>query len=408
MADAQHEVTTAPHQPPRFPPARQPGFDPPAEYARYREECPIAPIALRHGQQAWLVTRYADVRAVLRDHDTFSSDPSRPGFPQLRPVIDKEARPGSFIVTDPELHTRYRRMLAGEFTARRTKALIPAIEQTVQDCLDDLLAGPQPADLLERFALPIPAQLICRLLGVPYADREFFISRSRMHTNRVLPAEQVAAALAELEAYLDELIGRKLQAPADDLISRLAIDQLSTGRLERAELVGMATLLLVAGFETTANSIALSVLALLEHPDQWAALVADPDLVDNAVEELMRYLTVVHHGLARAVRRDTELSGTRIEAGQGVIVSLHSANHDEARFDDADELNIRRDADRHIGFGSGIHQCIGQLLARVEMQVALRGLVRALPTLRLAVPFAQVPFRFDAPIYGLHALPVSW
>jgi cytochrome P450 len=408
MAHAQPRASTTTHQPPRFPLARHPSFDPPAEYARFRDSCPVVPVALRHGQQAWLITRYEDVRTVLRDHETFSSDPSRPGFPQLRPVVDEQARPGTFIVTDPALHTRYRRMLAGEFTARRTKALIPVIEQIVQDCLDDLLCGPQPADLLESFALPIPARLICRLLGVPYADREFFVSRSRMHTNRSLPAEEVASALAELEAYLDELIGVRLRTPTDDLISRLAVERVSTGELQRAELVGMATLLLVAGLETTANSISLSVLALLEHPDQWAALVADPDLVDDAVEELMRYLTVVHHGLARAVRRDTTLSGRRIRAGEGVIVSLHSANHDTVRYGGADKLDIHRDAHNHVAFGFGIHQCIGQLLARVEMRAALRGLVRTVPDLRPAVELSAVPFRFDAPVYGVHSLPVTW
>jgi cytochrome P450 len=391
-----------------FPLTRRPGFDPPAEYAHLRDQCPVAPVALRHGQQAWLITRHADVRTVLRDHKTFSSDPSAPGFPQLRPVIDEKARPGSILVTDPPLHTKYRRILTREFTYRRMRALLPAIEQIVADCLDDLLSGPQPADLLDRFALPIPARVICQLLGVPFADREFFVSRSQMHTNRSLPADQVAAALGELEAYLDELIQIKLRTPADDLLSRLAVERLGTGQLERAELVGMAVILLVAGFETTANSISLSVLALLARPDQWAILVADPDRAEHAVEELLRFLTVVHHGLVRAVRRDTTLSGRQISAGEGVIVSLHSANHDPAAYAEADQLDLHRDAGQHLAFGAGIHHCVGQTLARFEMQAALRALARRVPTLRPAVALPEVPFRFDAPIYGVHSLPVTW
>lgn len=200
----------------------------------------------------------------------------------------------------------------------------------------------------------------------------------------------------------------KQRAPADDLISRLARDQVGTGALRVEEAVGLLTILLVAGFETTAHSIALSVLALLQQRAQWDALVADPELVPGAVEELLRYLTVVHHGLVRAVRRDTTLGGVPIGAGAGVVVSLHSANHDPARFPDGAGLDVHRDAHDHLAFGSGVHQCVGQLLARFEMRVALRGLVGTVPGLRLATDPTAVRFRADAPIYGVHELPVTW
>ncbi|MFD7657833.1 cytochrome P450 [Actinosynnema sp. NPDC059797] len=387
-----------------YPLPRRPGFDPPAEFAALRDTAPVCPVSLRHGQEALLITRYDDVRAVLRDHGRFSSDPARPGFPQLRPVVDREAAPGSFLVIDPPAHTRYRKLLTGEFTVRRMNELRPHVERITRERLDALLAGPRPADLVAGFALPVPSDVICLLLGVPVADQEFFSTRSRAHLDRSLTAEQVRTALDELHAYLEDLIRARRAEPTDDLVGRLVADP----SLTVGEAVGMTVLLLVGGHETTANSIALSVLALLRDRAQWEALVADPDLVDDAVEELLRYLSPVHHGVVRAVAGDALVGGCPVEAGRGVIASLFAANRDPAAFPDPDRLDLRRSAKSHLAFGSGVHQCIGHLLARLEMRVALRALVTELPGLRLAVPFEEVPFRFDAPIYGLRSLPVTW
>ncbi|QFZ18224.1 cytochrome P450 [Saccharothrix syringae] len=385
-----------------YPIPRRPGFDPPAEFAELRESAPVCPVSLRHGQRAHLVTRYADVRAVLRDHERFSSNPATPGYPQLRPVVDRAAAPGSFLVTDPPAHTRYRRLLTGEFTARRMDALRPEVERIARERLDALRAGPRPADLVAGFALPVPSDVICLLLGVPVADQEFFSTRSRAHLDRSLPAARVRAALDELHAYLADLVRSRRERPRDDLVSRLVADE----SLTVEEAVGMTVLLLVGGHETTANSIALSVLALLRDRAWWDALVAEPDLVDDAVEELLRYLSPVHHGVVRAVAG--EVPGWGLGPGDGVVASLFAANRDPAEFPDPDRLDLRRPAKSHLAFGSGVHQCIGQLLARVEMRVALRALVAELPGLRLAVPFEEVGFRFDAPIYGLRSLPVTW
>ncbi|MGW4115964.1 cytochrome P450, partial [Actinosynnema sp. NPDC004786] len=189
-----------------YPIARRPGFDPPAEFAALRERAPVSPVSLRHGQTAHLVTRYADVRAVLRDHGRFSSDPGRPGFPQLRPVVDRKAAPGSFLVTDPPEHTRYRRMLTGEFTVRRMAALRPEVERITRERLAAMRSGPRPADLVSAFALPVPSDVICLLLGVPVTDQDFFATRSRAHLDRSLPAERVRAALDELHGYLADLV----------------------------------------------------------------------------------------------------------------------------------------------------------------------------------------------------------
>ncbi|MEU4443238.1 cytochrome P450 [Actinosynnema sp. NPDC050801] len=387
-----------------YPIARRPGFDPPAEFASLRSQAPVCPVSLRHGQQAHLVTRYDDVRAVLRDHGRFSSDPSTPGFPQLRPVVDRKAAPGSFLVTDPPEHTRYRRMLTGEFTVRRMNALRPEVERITRERLAAMRSGPRPADLVTAFALPVPSDVICLFLGVPVADQEFFSTRSRAHLDRSLSAEQVGAALEELHEYLADLVRARREAPRDDLISRLVREP----GLSDEEAVGMTVLLLVGGHETTANSIALSVLALQRDRTRWEALVAEPSLVENAVEELLRYLSPVHHGVVRAVAGEATVGGSVLGAGEGVIASLFAANRDPAAFPEPDRLDLRRDARTHLAFGSGVHQCIGHLLARLEMRVALGALATELPDLRLAVPFEQVEFKFDAPIYGLRSLPVTW
>ncbi|GLZ31019.1 cytochrome P450 [Lentzea sp. NBRC 105346] len=365
-----------------YPMPRSHGFDPPAGLRSHE-----GLVRLRHGQDAHLVTRYADVRAVLRDHARFSSDPSRPGYPQLRPVVDKKAAPGSFLVTDPPLHTRYRRLLTGEFTVRRMEALRPEIERITHARLDAMLAGPQPADLVAGFAMPVPSDVICLLLGVPPEDQEFFSSRSRAHHDRTRSAAEVQAALDELHDYIRALL------PGQGLLKRLS------EALTEDEVVGMVVLLLVGGHETTANSIAMSVLALA---DQWATL--RPSDVDGAVEELLRYLSPVHQGVVRAVTSD----GDGMRAGDGVIASLFAANRDPSVYPDPDVLDIRRKARGHLAFGDGVHQCLGQTLARVEMRVALRALLERAPGLRVAVPFEEVRFRFDAPICGLYELPVTW
>ncbi|GAA3992895.1 cytochrome P450 [Allokutzneria multivorans] len=393
---------------PNFPMTRCPGFDPPKEYERLRAELPVAPVRLRHGQTAWLVTRYADVRRVLSDPARFSSDPAKPGFPQLRPVVDKKAKPGSFLVTDPPLHTKYRRILAAEFSAARMEALRPAVNEIVEGCVDELVAGGQQADLVRHVSVPVPAKVISLLLGVPESDQEFFIDRSRRHLDRSLPADQVGTALAELEDYLDRLIAERVAEPGTDLLSRLAVRHLRTGDLTRAEFVGMSVLLLVGGFETTANAIALSALALHEQPGQWAELVADPDRAVGAADELLRYLGLAQHGVVRAAVADMEVGGQLIKAGDGVILALSSANRDAEHFSEADRLDVCRSASDHMTFGWGMHKCIGQHLARLELEVVLRTLVRRVPGLRVGVAFGELEFLMDAPFYGVRELPVSW
>jgi cytochrome P450 len=310
---------------------------------------------------------------------------------------------------DPE-HARLRRMVTGMFAIRQVEALRPSIQRIVDERIEALLAGPRPVELVESFALPVPSLVICRLLGVPYADHEFFQRRTRVLVIRDQAVERVTAAQDELTEYLDGVIAHKLAEPAEDLLSRLAVEHVATGELSRREAALMAMLLLLAGHETTANMIALGTLALLEHADQLAAVrdTDDPALIARAVEELLRYLTIAHSGRRRIALEDIEIDGQTIHAGDGIVLAGDAANRDEDPFPGPDRLDVHRDARGHVAFGFGVHQCLGQPLARVELQVVYGTLYRRIPGLRLAVPLEQIPFKHDSNVYGVYELPVTW
>ncbi len=381
-------------------------FHPPPDYARLRAELPVSRVRLRTGQRVWFVTRQADAKVVLGD-PAFSSVPSAPGYPAIRPLPEGPPPPGVFLAMDPPEHTRFRRMLTGEFTVKRMAALRPVIDEVIADCLAELTAVDGPVDLVEVFARPVPSLVICELLGVPRSDREFFNERSQVQLDRAASASAVAQAVEELRVYLDGLVRSKTADPGDDLLSRLVVQRLRTGELTHEELVGIARLLLVAGHETTANMIGLSVLTLLAQRSRWEELCADPGLVPGAVEELLRFSSVVQQGVARAVVAEISVGGQRMRPGEGVLVALASADRDERVFADPDTLDLRRPAGRHIAFGFGVHQCLGQMLARAELVAALTALTRSVPGLRLAIDPADVEFRPDMAVYGISALPVT-
>jgi cytochrome P450 len=310
---------------------------------------------------------------------------------------------------DPE-HARLRRMVTGAFTVRRIEGMRAGIQRIVDDLIDEMLAGPSPADLVTAFALPVPSLVICQLLGVPYADHDFFQRTSRTLINRNTPAETAREAQDELLAYLDDLIERKLAEPGEDLLSRVGAERVATGELSRRELAAMGLLLLIAGHETTANMIALGTYALLTRPDQFAAVrdSDDPRLIARTVEELLRYLTIVHSGRRRVAVEDIEIAGQVIRAGEGIVLPNDIANRDAAVFPEPDWLDVNRDARRHMAFGFGVHQCLGQPLARVELQVVYGTLYRRVPTLALAADPARISFKHDGVVYGVYELPVTW
>ncbi|MFF3781378.1 cytochrome P450 [Streptomyces sp. NPDC001933] len=394
------------HTVPTMSAARRPGcpFDPPAELVDAHRHGPISRYTFPGGRPGWLITGYDLVRAVLADQ-RFSSRKEL----MLHPTIDygdmeaPPAPPGEFLLMDDPQHSRYRKPLMGKFTVRRMRLLAERIEQITTEHLDAMEGAGPSADLVTAFAKPIPAVVICELLGVPYQDRGSFQEQVYSFMDGETSDEDMIAAYTGTQTYLAELVAAKRANPTDDVLSDLTDSDLTD-----EELKGMALLLLAAGLDTTANMLALGTFALLRNPEQLAALRADPALADRAVEELLRYLSVAKTFMRTALE-DVEVGGRTIEAGSRVILSYNTANRDPERFTDPHVLDLRRQEGGHLAFGHGIHQCLGQQLARVEMKVAFPALFNRFPTLRLAVPPEEVALRPEtADIYGVKSLPVTW
>jgi cytochrome P450 len=303
---------------------------------------------------------------------------------------------------DAPEHTRFRSLLAGKFTVRRMRLLTDRVEQVCAELLTAMAEQGPPADLVTAFAQPVPAAMICELLGVPYADHEFFQRQALTLTSLTSSMEDKGAAMAALYEYLHDLVLAKRAKPTDDLLS-----DLTTSDLDDVELSGLGSFLLGAGLDTTANMLALGTFALLGNPEQLDALRTGWVTADEAVEELLRYLTIAHTG-ARTALADVEIGGELVRAGETVTISLQAADRDPARYPDPDTLDLSRRATGHVALGYGVHQCLGQQLARVEMRVAFPALFSRFPTLRLAVDPAEVPMRTDSNLHGVHALPVTW
>jgi cytochrome P450 len=379
-------------------------FDPPPTYEQARREDPVTRVRLWDGSSVWMVTRYEDVRAVLGSR-LFSAEAERPNFPFITEGRKELTYVGrSFIRMDDPEHARMRRMLTGDFMLKKMAALRPQVQAIADDLIDRMTDGKNEGDLVAEFALPLPSLVICLLLGVPYSDHEFFQRCSRTMLDNTTGAVEIRAARQELLDYMTALADAKRREPDDGILSRLAERE----ELSDEDVASMAMLLLIAGHETTANMTALSTLSLLQHPDQLEGLRADPGLVKPAVEELLRYLTIVHSGVGRVAIEDVEIGGVTIPAGDGVLCMINAANRDEDAFPGAGDLDIARDARKHVAFGFGVHQCLGQPLARLELQIAIETILRRLPGLRLAVEFEDVRFRHEMAVFGVHALPISW
>jgi hypothetical protein len=403
-------VTKPTTETPAYPMVRGCPFDPPSDLAQLQREAPISKVRIWDGSTPWLISRYEDVRAVLGD-PRVSSDIDLPGYPRVSAGI--AARPDeskTFVNLDEPAHSAQRRALTSDFRVKKMEELRPRIQSLVDGLIDDLLAGPQPADLVSKFALPLPSMVICELLGVPYEDRTFFHKISNTIISRDSTPEESVKAFDDVLAYLIDLLDRKDADPVDDVFSHLAVEQMRTGKLSRRELGPMAALLLVAGHETTASMIALGVATLFDHPDQLKELreTDDPALVASAVEELLRYLSIVHAGRRRVALEDLEVGGQLIRKGEGIIASIDIANRDQDAMTDPDHLDIHRGTRDHVAFGYGVHQCLGQPLARIELQVVFGTLFRRIPTLALAVPEDELEFKPEGEVYGMHALPVRW
>lgn len=378
-------------------------FDPPAELARIREEQPLRRMLFPDGHLGWLATGHAEVRAVLADR-RFSSRYELLHLPFSIPGADElpVAAPGDLSGVDAPHHTRYRRLLAGKFTVRRMRQLADRTAQITADTLDAMERQGPPLDLVTAYAQPIPALLICEMLGVPYEERQQFQDHALTMTGLNATMEERGQAWLAVTEYIDQLARAKRADPTDDILSDMTDSDLTDD-----ELAGLGSFLLGAGLDTTANMLGLGVFALLQHPDQLAAWRAEPELSGTAVEELMRYLSITPIG-ARAALEDVEIGGQLIKAGETVTLSIQAANRDPLRFPHPDMLDIRRNAGGQLGFGFGAHQCLGQHLARMEMRIAFPALLSRFPTLRLAQPADTVPLRSDCDIYGVYRLQVAW
>jgi cytochrome P450 len=388
-------------------------FDPSPRLAELRAHEPFSPVRVWDGTAAWLVTRYQDQRAILADN-RFSADPRRAGFPPQSTGIAvhrPSGQPLPFLVLDDPEHNRIRRMFTSYFSVKRTRAMRPRIEEIIGGLLDGMVAAGPPVDLVSAFALPLPSLVIAEVLGVPRADHPLFQRESRTLVSTRSTADDIVVSMEVLTDYLGSLVDRKSRAPEDDLLSHLIAEQLETGAVTRGQLVQDAVLLLIAGHETTTNMLALGTLALLRHPAQLAAVreAEDPVAVVGAVEELLRHLTIVHTGRRRVAIEDVEVAGHTIRAGEGVILPNDSANRDAGVFDDPDRLDVTRpNARRHLAFGQGTHQCLGQNLARLELQLAYPALLRRFPSLRPAIDEEDIRYKTESLIYGVHELPVAW
>ncbi|MFB6435254.1 cytochrome P450 [Streptomyces sp. NPDC056411] len=416
-------MRTAPAEQPAPPPNGCP-FDPPpladlleqgephAAFGALRTERPISRVALPDGSWAWLVTRYHDIRAVLGD-TRFSSDTTVHGYPVSGMTGGAPHANRGFIRRDPPEHTRLRRMVTREFMVKRVEALRPEIQRITDELCDAMerTEGRERGgvDLVEALALPVPSRVISLLLGVPYEDHDTFQRLTATLLSRTVPDDERAVARSELHDYLDRLVTAKEAAPGEDIFGRLIVEQQRTGGISHDEVAAFASLLLIAGHETTANMIGLSALTLMRAPEAAERLRREPALIRAAVEELLRFHSIIRNGPRRVATADVEIAGHLIRAGEGVLVAVASGNHDEDVFADAGRLAIASpNSQHHVAFGYGIHQCLGQALARAELQIVLGTLLRRFPTLRPAVPVEEIPFRTDMAIYGCHALPVTW
>jgi len=393
---------------PRFPFRRTDPLQPPLQYAQARATQRILPVSLWNGRRAWILTRYDDMRSVVTD-PRFSGEFANPDFPtvtEARAVVDKEER--AFVGMDNPRHDHYRRMFTKEFTAKRMIALRPKMAAIANRLIDALLVQPQPADLVATIAVPFPSLVMCDLVGSSYDDHRFIIECAAGRHGLLQTPAQASQKARELAAYFMQVILRKEKDPGDDLVSRVIEEHVRPGHLSREDFAEIGAMILRAGHDTTTNMIGLGTLILLHHPEQAAAVRDQPELVPGAVEELLRYISPVQFLPRRVALEDVAIGGVVILKGEGVFAVNPAANRDPAVFADPDRFDIHRDASHHVAFGYGIHQCLGQLLARMELQVLFPLLLKRLPDLRVAANGGEIRFKDDMQIYGVHNLPVSW
>ena len=381
------------------------GLDIDPLYAWLQEHEPLSRVRLPFGEEGWLLTRFDDVRTALTDSRFSLAQAAIRDVPRLT-----GQRAGAGLTDlDPPEHTRLRRLVTTAFTARRVEQLRERAERIAGELVDAMVAAGPPADLMASVAVPLPGLMICELVGVPYADRERFREWvAAFMSTTALTTEERMAQLGALAGYLGTLAAQRRADPADDLLSGLVLAQVEDDRLTETEVVDLTVQLLAAGYESTASQLGDSVYALATHPDQLAMLAARPELIPNAIEELLRWVPLLATAdvLPRYALADVELSGGTVRAGEPVLLAKHAANRDPRVFADPDRLDVTRTVDRHLGFGLGPHHCLGAQLARLDLQVALTTLLDRCPGLGLAAD--RLDWKTGFAVRSPMAVPVTW
>ena len=385
---------------------------PAPEYADLRAQCPVARVKTDGGVDAWLLSRYDDVREGLADPRLGRAATVAPNAPRIGGAMT--STPEMIISMDAPEHSRLRKLAAGPFTARRIEQLRPNITRIADELLDDLATRTGPVDLVREFTLPMPLRVIGELLGAPMEVLELFAVNARefVTVDDQVEGGESRNGLSKLYEAMVAVVADKRANPADDVLSGLIAARDEGDRLNEEELVTFAFTLIGAGFDTTASQLANSVLALISHhPDQWRWLAEDRSRIPAAVEELLRHVNLFSTDTAgnpRIALEDVEIGGVRIAAGDAVVLSITSANRDASVFPDPDRLDLAREHNPHLSFGHGMHLCIGKQLTRLELAIAIDGLVRRFPNLRLAVPEDQLQWHLGEINHSLAGLPVVW
>lgn len=398
MVDAPHPTVSMPTQ-------RSCPFDPPDGYTPLRAQERITRMSYPDGSPGWLITRHAEAKELLT-HKSFSA--RQEGIispvPTELQYDGRPADPGAFAKTDDPIHSQYRKLVTGFFTVRRTRQLAPMIERIVHEQLDDLEKAGPGADLVEVFTESVPSRVMCEMIGVPESERKTLQRHVETLGRLSCTVPEALAAVSGMSGFLSRFVPARMDDPRDDLLG----DLIRGGQLNEQELMGMAATLITGAFDTTGNMLAMGVFTLLEHPDQLAKLREDPELMAGAVEELLRFLTISHLGASRWALEDVEFAGQAIKKGEVVTVALPAVNRDPERYNNPDQLDIGRTDHGHLALGHGVHQCLGQHLARTILRVGYEALFDRFPTLRLTVPGDEIPMRDDFVHYGPRSLPVTW
>jgi cytochrome P450 len=389
---------------------------PPDQYAELRAGAPLAKVTLPSGRTAWLITRYEHVRQFLANRNV-TTNRLHPNFPFYLPLSRKlrEDVNASLTALDPPEHTVLSRMVIPEFTHKRTQELRPRVQKIVDDHITIMLNGDRPADLVEALCRPVTSQVICEFLGVPYRDRELFHSVSKVMASRNSSSNERWEWGAKLRGYLSDFVATKAKeaeesgaAPGDHLVGRLIAKNQEKRVLQQEDIAALCLSLLSAGHETTANVISLGTVLLLENPEQLAVIRADPTRTPGAVEEILRHTSITDPSGQRVALADIEVGDMVVKKGDAVVVSTAAANWDDSVFPQPEKLDFDRDARHQLAFGHGIHRCIAQNVARVELEIVFNTLFARVPGLRLAAPVEELSFKDGALLYGIHTLPVTW